>query len=838
MTFLHPALLAAGLAAISIPIIIHLLMHRRRKPVMWGAMRFLLEAYKRQRRKLMVEKWLLLACRCLVLALLAFAIGRPLLGALGTGRSGRTVYLVIDNALAAQARDADGRTALERHKLAAKGVLDALRSATGSESDRVGLIALGAPAETIVVPASANLGSLSGLIDAIQPADGKADFAGAMGAIASALAPTDGKPAARPDRTFVVLLSDFLEGSLDPSPGADAGSASASAIGGVKLPAGVRLVALAPAAAATSNISIVGVEPLRSVLVDPGAGARSGDDQGELTELVRVQLRRTGPAVGLAAATTVRARLAAAGSPDAGTESPTERSTVRWSAGQDSATAIVPIRTDRRAARSGSAGTSIPSGSGLIVASIDDDALSADNRFRRPVELRDALRVGVVAPLRFARPERIDKLEPAAWAKLALAPAGQRTGVDAVDIEPASLDAARLAGLDAVVLPRPDLVPESAWPRLKLFIESGGLVIVAPPPGLTVHLWGDAMTRGLGLAFTPAREAVDLVAKGQPGKLVRAKLSESPNALGEPSPAGLLSLVEGELDELIRGVNVLRLLPLQPAPEHGETMLALDDRGGIVMWAGTPAPQADATSAQRSGTSAPDTRGLLVYLGVALDLEWSDLPARPLMVPLVQEVLRQGVGRARGSWAALAGQRPTMPSRTGELQELPDPANPANGGDTLQRFRVDATGALVEPLRRAGIFRAIDDRGSPRGVVAVNPDARAGRTTTQTQEVVGAALRGALADNADASESLLWIPAGGAVPVAGAEPATGTGEAMSAIFGRSESGSPIALPLLIAALALVLIEVFIARRASHAELEDSGNVLVPEVQGPARAEAA
>lgn len=838
MTFLHPALLAAGLAAISIPIIIHLLMHRRRKPVMWGAMRFLLEAYKRQRRKLMVEKWLLLACRCLILALLAFAIGRPLLGALGTGRSGRTVYLVIDNALAAQARDADGRTAMDRHKVAAKVVLDALRAATGSESDRVGLIALGAPAETIVVPASANLGSLSGLIDAIQPADGKADFAGAMGAIASALAPTDDKPAARPDRTFVVLLSDFLEGSLDPAPGADAGTSSASGLGGVKLPEGVRLVALSPNASPASNVSIVGVEPLRSVLVEPGVGGRTGEDQGELTELVRVQLRRTGPITGQAATTTVRARLAAAGSADSGAESPTERATVRWSAGQDSATAIVPIRTDRRGARTGAAGAAAPPGSGLIIAGIDDDALSADNRFRRPVELRDALRVGVVAPLRFARPDRIDKLEPAAWAKLALAPAGQRTGVDAVDIEPASLDAARLAGLDAVVLPRPDLIAESAWPRLKLFIESGGLVIVAPPPGLTVHLWGDAMTRGLGLPFTPAREAIELVSKGGPGKLVRTAPVSGDGGSAAPGEAALLALVEGELDELIRGVNVLRLLPLQPAPEHGETVLSLEDRRGIVMWAGTPAPLGDSATPNRTSAGAADARGLLVYLGVALDLEWSDLPARPLMVPLMQEVLRQGVGRARGSWAALAGQRPAMPSRTDELQEVQDPAKPAEGGDALLRLRVDASGALIEPLRRAGIFRAIDDRGSPRGVVAVNPDPRGGRTTMQTQDAVGAILRGALAPGADAGESLLWIPTGGEVPVAGAPVAAGATEAMSAIFGRTESGSPIALPLLIAALALVLIEVFVARRASHAELGDSGNIITPDIQGPARAEAA
>ena len=46
MTFLHPGILVAGLLAVAIPILIHLLLRRKRQPVKWGAMRFLLEAYR------------------------------------------------------------------------------------------------------------------------------------------------------------------------------------------------------------------------------------------------------------------------------------------------------------------------------------------------------------------------------------------------------------------------------------------------------------------------------------------------------------------------------------------------------------------------------------------------------------------------------------------------------------------------------------------------------------------------------------------------------------------------------------------------------------------------
>ena len=77
MTLLHPAIAVAGALAVAIPILIHLLLRRRRKPVMWGAMRFLLEAMRQQRRRLRLEQFLLLAARCLIIALAAMAIARP-----------------------------------------------------------------------------------------------------------------------------------------------------------------------------------------------------------------------------------------------------------------------------------------------------------------------------------------------------------------------------------------------------------------------------------------------------------------------------------------------------------------------------------------------------------------------------------------------------------------------------------------------------------------------------------------------------------------------------------------------------------------------------------------
>ena len=129
------------------------------------------------------------------------------------------------------------------------------------------------------MPASANLGSVETLIDAVEATDSKADFPGALTLLSGSLSPVEGSglAAPRPDRSFVVLLSDYLDGSLDLA--ATSTDASQS-LGGVKLPDGVRLISSTPSTEAASNISITALEPLRSVLVDAakGAGATGNAD--------------------------------------------------------------------------------------------------------------------------------------------------------------------------------------------------------------------------------------------------------------------------------------------------------------------------------------------------------------------------------------------------------------------------------------------------------------------------------------------------------------------------------------------------------------------------------
>ena len=70
-----------GLLGIAIPVIIHLLNRRQAKIVDWGAMRFLLDSLVSRRRRVLLEEILLLAARCLIVALVALALARPFIPA-------------------------------------------------------------------------------------------------------------------------------------------------------------------------------------------------------------------------------------------------------------------------------------------------------------------------------------------------------------------------------------------------------------------------------------------------------------------------------------------------------------------------------------------------------------------------------------------------------------------------------------------------------------------------------------------------------------------------------------------------------------------------------------
>ncbi|HEY6564365.1 MAG TPA: BatA domain-containing protein [Pirellulaceae bacterium] len=79
MTFLHGTLMAAGSLFMAIPIVLHLIMRRQPRHAFFPALRFVTATLVANQRILRLKQWLLLALRCLAVAVLAFALARPVL---------------------------------------------------------------------------------------------------------------------------------------------------------------------------------------------------------------------------------------------------------------------------------------------------------------------------------------------------------------------------------------------------------------------------------------------------------------------------------------------------------------------------------------------------------------------------------------------------------------------------------------------------------------------------------------------------------------------------------------------------------------------------------------
>lgn len=112
MSFLQPWILFA-LPLAFLPVVIHLLNRMRHRPMDWGAMMFLVSATRESTRHAELRQWLILACRCLALLGLIFALSRPLGG--GWWGSGRpdTVILMLDRSASMEAKT-EGQAASRR----------------------------------------------------------------------------------------------------------------------------------------------------------------------------------------------------------------------------------------------------------------------------------------------------------------------------------------------------------------------------------------------------------------------------------------------------------------------------------------------------------------------------------------------------------------------------------------------------------------------------------------------------------------------------------------------------------------------------------------------------
>lgn len=133
MSFLNPFMLF-GAGAIAVPIIIHLLNRRRFQRVVWAAMRFVKVSTEKNQRRMLVEDMILLAIRCLMLALLALAVARPAMRSTTHnvfGQSKVTAVIVLDNSASMGVSDGV-QTRFDKARKVAEQAVDALPSGSAA----------------------------------------------------------------------------------------------------------------------------------------------------------------------------------------------------------------------------------------------------------------------------------------------------------------------------------------------------------------------------------------------------------------------------------------------------------------------------------------------------------------------------------------------------------------------------------------------------------------------------------------------------------------------------------------------------------------------------------
>lgn len=713
-----PALAALGAAAVTVPVAIHLLSRLRRKRQPWGAMRFLLAAIQAHKRRLQFEQLLLLLLRCLIVALLGLALAGPIITGLPAQR-GRTIHLLLDDSLASRADASTGAnvTRFTQLQTTAQELIGGL-----SADDRVQVWRAGAPVEPLTPEPTNDHPAMRRAIDALQPRYARSDLADALRRVTESLERGDGVR----DESVVVLLSDL---SASVAAGGGAGLADEAVLR--RLNRQARLMTLRPTAG-RSNVQVARLEPRRAMVVAEADRAtipvalealRFGDLTHPATAAATIEL------IDPARADTVLAQA---------------QRRVTWPAGQRRAAINADLAADATADRSLVLRARLETGAELNALREDDSAYAV-------VSVRKQLRVAIVAE----PDDATGRLSPATWLSLALSPV-EGGAIALQTVPPGNVERAlESAGMDAVMVPRPQRLSEPAWRAVAALAQRGGLVWVFPETGGDEASWAGVMQRAFDLddwsiAWEPVTSEDGWPAAALPG--------------ATPAP---LRLLGADYEAMLRPVRAWRYLPIEAPP--GDTWIAIEGTNAALV------------ASKRVGL------GQVVLSAAALDAAWTNLPAKPIFVPLLHETLRGVLGAQRGRVTqAVAGDQLALGSDFAAVSRLAPIVGEAPPLDVV-RNEDDARPA--QALSVPGVLAAESDAALK---LAVNPDPIGGDLSAVDEQRVAQWLMPV--------EGWQWI-----------DPSV----AASALV-RPVNVARLAWPLLWAVLALIVLETMLARWLSHA----------------------
>lgn len=671
--FVHPGLVA-GAALAAVPLIIHLLNRQRYRPMDWAAMRFVLAAYRRTRRRVQLENLLLLLLRMGAVALLALAVARPFAsgdGALAPLTERRRDLVLVIDASASMGYREEVETVFERVGARAAEIVGDL---DGSRGDRVQLILAGGRARSFGWQAPD--AALSLLSTVTEPTDEALDLAGTL---AEVLAIVDEDAAGAEESTVEVrLLSDLQRTSFSPAAGeGEAGPPPIEReLDGLEA-FGVTVVVedIGPAPTRPANLTVAAIEPSRGDLV---AGA-------PVEIAVKVVNHGDSPRPA------ERVSLAVDGN-----KLPVRRIDLPASG---SAEAIFTVQFPEAGPHS-------------LEAELDGDRLAADDRRATVVIAPEPIRVLVVngSPADDLEDDEVGflllALEPLQGDSASVGGSLSPFEADEVMVDALTDPETDLRSYDVIVLGGLALVPELAVTRLEEQVAAGAALIIALGPRVAdLSITNGQLFRADGSGLLPA-ELLRRVTVARRDSYYRVASFE------QDHPA-LSFFADEAWRPFLSEVPLYSFVRCRPI-DGARVLAQLDDEGSSPLLIERPFDQ-----------------GRVFLYTSSFNPDWSDVVRSPrTLVPLSHEWLRYAGARREPPRVVAPGAPISLIVDT--YPRLPELKMPGGGryaieGDVLElgdgRWRLpEVPGQRTE---RAGLY-AVDVDGGLSEPFAVQLDAREG----------------------------------------------------------------------------------------------------------------
>lgn len=704
-TFLMNPALAVGGAAVASPILIHIFSKRRYHRIRWAAMDFLLEAQRKNRRRVRMEQLILLALRCLAVLLIAFMIARPFVrtSAVGAllGAGGRTERIVLmDDSFSMGYRLSDGSSVFQQAMGATRKI--AKWAASETPRDSLTVLTTSRPRQPVVALASLSDESLRRLddpLDGLAPSQTTARFPDASAVIAELIRKSPAQA-----NTAVYVISDFQRQDWSRPAASEAVCPALAPLAELTgRPGAMRLTLVDVGAESPRNIAITDLSPMQPQVV-AGVPARY---EIAVANYGADPLDHVALSVGLS-----RHTLAPVSIPRI-QPGQVVREPLEVTFPQDGA--------DYFRVQLAAAGAAV-------------DALPIDNSRAGGVDVAAAVHVLVVN----GEPGADALRDEAHLLKTALHPAGRAaSGNEVTVVTEQELDAVEWPRYHVVVLANVARLSLAGEQALFRFVEAGGGLIVfcgdlVDPAFYNRELYRD----GAGLLPAAMGEGVNAPLHGEPFGIADWDGNHP-----------LLRSFVGPLAAVLRQVRVQAFLATQ-TPADPPASTSSRPSGTATSGPAPPLVLARYSDGQRSPAilTRPFGRGNVVLVTTSADQEWNDWGANFSFVPLVLELVAFAARASESPGQIIVGAPLVCPvdgGAAGLRCMLRPPGYPADPEIPLTAERPQGAGPrfVFDNANKVGVWSfelaAPGGPGSSR-YAAVNPDpaesnlARTGRAELES----------------------------------------------------------------------------------------------------------